>query len=109
VARRLSGGSLGGKWEFPGGKVEEGETDTEALVREFQEELAVPIEAGSLIGETEFVHDDTPFILRFYLVDLLSENFTLSAHSEWRWVSMDEMLALDFAESDRKLFPYLPH
>ncbi|MDR2700919.1 MAG: (deoxy)nucleoside triphosphate pyrophosphohydrolase [Spirochaetaceae bacterium] len=105
VARRLSGGSLGGKWEFPGGKVESGETDQEALIREFQEELAVPVEVGSFIGETEFIHGDTLFTLRFYRITLLSDDYTLTAHSEWRWVSMDEMIQLDFAESDRKLFP----
>jgi len=105
VARRLPGGDLGGKWEFPGGKVEEGEGDEEALIREFQEELSVAVEVQSFIGETDFVHGDTRFNLRFYRVKLLSENMILSAHSEWRWVSMEEITSLDFADSDRKLFP----
>jgi len=105
VARRLPGGDLGGKWEFPGGKVEEGEGDEEALIREFQEELAVAVEVQSFIGETNFVHGDIRFTLRFYWVTLLSENIVLSAHSECRWVSMEEIISLDFADSDRKLFP----
>ena len=105
VARRLPGGDLGGKWEFPGGKVEEGESDAEALIREFQEELAVAVEVESFIGETDFVHGDTRFTLRFYWVKLLSENIALTAHSEWCWLSMDEITRLDFADSDRKLFP----
>jgi len=107
VARRLPGGDLGGKWEFPGGKVEEGESDQEALIREFQEELNVMVEVQSFIGETDFVHGDTRFTLRFYWVKLLSENIVLSAHSQWRWVSMEEINRLDFADSDRKLFPLI--
>jgi len=107
VARRLPGGDLGGKWEFPGGKVEEGEGDQEALIREFQEELSAAVEVQSFIGETDFVHGDTRFNLRFYWVKLLSENIVLSAHSEWRWVSMDDIINLDFADSDSKLFPAL--
>jgi 8-oxo-dGTP diphosphatase len=50
IARRKPGGSLGGKWEFPGGKVEEGESAEQALVREYAEELSLPIRVGEEIG-----------------------------------------------------------
>ncbi|GHV86507.1 NUDIX hydrolase [Spirochaetia bacterium] len=105
IARRLSGGDLGGKWEFPGGKVREGETNEAALVREFAEEFAVPVESGAFIGETSFIHKDTEFTLRAYGVTFLSMDLTLSVHSEWRWAALEEIAALDFAASDRQLFP----
>jgi 8-oxo-dGTP diphosphatase len=105
IARRLAGGDLGGKWEFPGGKVHEGETDADALAREYKEELAVPIQCGDLIGEAEFDHGETRFILRAYRIKLLSTQFTLSVHSQWRWASVEELLALDFAGSDKLLLP----
>jgi 8-oxo-dGTP diphosphatase len=105
IARRLSGGDLGGKWEFPGGKVREGESDADALAREFKEELAVPVEAGAFIGEAEFDHGETHFTLRAYRIKLLSTDFTLLVHSCWRWASMEEIQALDFAGSDMLLFP----
>ena len=107
VARRLPGGDLGERWEFPGGKVREGESDGAALVREFQEEFAVPVEPGAFIGETSFVHHETVFTLRAYGVRFVSKDFTLRVHSEWRWVSPGELEALDFAPSDRALFPAL--
>jgi 8-oxo-dGTP diphosphatase len=105
IARRLPGGDLGGKWEFPGGKVREGETDAGALIREFKEELAVPVEPGTFIGEAEFDHGETHFTLHAYRIKLLSSQFTLNVHSEWRWASVEELQTLDFADSDKLLFP----
>jgi 8-oxo-dGTP diphosphatase len=96
---------MGGKWEFPGGKVRDGESDGEALIREFEEELGVPVEILSLAGEAEFVHKGTLFTLRAYFIKLLSEDITLSVHSRWTWASPEEIETLDFADSDRKLFP----
>ncbi|MDR2210442.1 MAG: NUDIX domain-containing protein [Spirochaetaceae bacterium] len=107
IARRLPGGDQGEKWEFPGGKVREGESDEDALIREFEEELAAPIRVLSYLGGGEFVHRDTRFTLRAYRVQLLCRSFTLSAHSQWRWASMAELETLDFADSDRLLFPAL--
>jgi 8-oxo-dGTP diphosphatase len=105
AARRLPGGAMGGRWEFPGGKVREGEGDAGALRREFMEELGVPAEAGALIGEDTFVHGDTEFTLRVYRVSLPSTDFTLTAHSEYRWAAPEELEGLDLADSDRLLLP----
>jgi 8-oxo-dGTP diphosphatase len=107
IARRLEGGDLGGKWEFPGGKVEEGESEEEALVREFDEEFSVPVRAGHLVGSGSFEHGGTTRVLKGYRVELLSRNFRLSEHSEWRWAALEEIERLDFAPSDRTLLPFL--
>lgn len=107
VARRVSGGSMGEKWEFPGGKVEEGESDERALEREYDEEFAVPARVGAKIAEAVFEHKGCPVLLSAYEVELLSKDFALSEHTEWRWATFAEIDALDFADSDRKLIPAL--
>jgi 8-oxo-dGTP diphosphatase len=77
----------------------------EALIREFQEEFSVPVRPLSFIGEAAFTHGETEFTLRGYGVELLSGDFTLLVHSAWRWAALEEIETLDFADSDRLLFP----
>ncbi|MDR2535505.1 MAG: NUDIX domain-containing protein [Treponema sp.] len=109
IARRIPGGALGEKWEFPGGKVEPDETDETALLREYQEELGVPISIGPFLGESSFEYQG-PHKVYAYRVYLKGADFKLADHTEWRWACLEEIKTLDFAESDRKLFPYLePH
>ncbi|MDR2246664.1 MAG: (deoxy)nucleoside triphosphate pyrophosphohydrolase [Treponema sp.] len=107
VARRIPGGDLGGKWEFPGGKVETGESDEEALVREFQEEFSVTVRPGSFLASASFEHHGKTRVLRAYQVYLESRDFALSEHTEWDWVSPEAIAGFDFADSDRKLLPEL--
>jgi 8-oxo-dGTP diphosphatase len=107
VARRLPSGDLGNKWEFPGGKVEEGETDGEALVREYGEEFGVEVIPGPLAASASFEHNGKTYSLNAYELKLQSLDFTLREHSAWRWADMAEIESLDFAESDRKLLPEL--
>jgi 8-oxo-dGTP diphosphatase len=107
IARRKSGGDLGGKWEFPGGKVEEGESDEAALKREYLEELGVPVETGPFLAEAAFEHRGRKFSLNAYRVFFKDTNFILQEHTEWRWASFGEIGELDFADSDRKLLSAL--
>lgn len=107
IARRIPGGDLGGKWEFPGGKVEEGESDGEALAREFLEEFAVPIETGSFLGNASFEHHGRLHTVNAYTISFKSYDFKLSFHTEWRWAALEEIEKLDFAGSDLSLLPSL--
>jgi 8-oxo-dGTP diphosphatase len=107
VARRIPGGDLGEKWEFPGGKVEEGESDQNALIREFREEFRVTVRVGCFVGSASFEHHGQNRVLRAYRVYPESRDFTLLEHTEWKWVSPQSIAALDFADSDRKLLPEL--
>jgi 8-oxo-dGTP diphosphatase len=108
TARRVSGGDLGGKWEFPGGKVEAGESGEEALIREFQEELGLTVKVGPLLGTTPFTHRGQNCVLKAYRVYLSpGDVITLSVHSEYRWVTAAELRELDFADSDLRLLPAL--
>jgi 8-oxo-dGTP diphosphatase len=107
IARRPPGGDLGEKWEFPGGKVEDGETEEEALIREYREELGVPIRSGPLLGSASFEHQGKTRTLRAYRVYFTSHNFTLAEHSQWDWVSPEILGGPDFAGSDALLIPCL--
>ena len=110
VARRSPGGDLGEKWEFPGGKVEGGETGEDAVRREFFEEFGLAVEAGAFIGVSSFEHGGIIFNLRAYRVFFdgnLLRTVKLKEHTEWRWASFEEIKTMDFAESDCSLFPAL--
>jgi 8-oxo-dGTP diphosphatase len=106
IAQRIPGGALGEKWEFPGGKVEAGETDQDALIREYDEELGVPVTIGPLLGTASFEHHGL-HTLYAYQVYFSVYNFKLSEHTQWRWASLEEIADLNFADSDKKLLPHL--
>jgi len=106
VARRERSGPLGGLWEFPGGKVEEGESEAEALEREFLEEFGAKAKAERRLGETTFMHKGKDRRLVAWLASLPEgERLELREHLECRWLAPAEISDLDLADSDRKLLP----
>jgi len=107
IARRKPGGSLGEKWEFPGGKVKELENDREALKREYLEEFGVTVEVGALLAGAEFSNNGKVFLLKAYRVFFGSLNFRMTDHTEWRWAAPDKIDAGSFVDSDWRLLPAL--
>ncbi|MDR2020682.1 MAG: (deoxy)nucleoside triphosphate pyrophosphohydrolase [Treponema sp.] len=107
IAQRKAGGDLGGKWEFPGGKVEQGESDEEALRREYLEEFGVLVQTGPFLGSASFEHHGRTHIVNAYRVRLPGGDLTLHEHIRWRWADLEEIKTLDFAGSDLKLLPAL--
>jgi 8-oxo-dGTP diphosphatase len=107
VARRKGEGELGGKWEFPGGKVERGESLPHALAREYREEFSVDIEILQEVCRTEFLHNGCPYELHAFLIRLRSEPEAYSEHDETKWATLEEIATMEFADSDRKVLPYL--
>jgi 8-oxo-dGTP diphosphatase len=111
IARRLPGGSLGDKWEFPGGKAEAGEEAEAALVREFREEFSLPVRVGEELGRSRFLHKGIERTLRAYRIyfdpDDPANPPVLTDHVEWRWAPLAEIEGLDFAPSDLSLLSAL--
>jgi 8-oxo-dGTP diphosphatase len=111
IAKRVSGGELGEKWEFPGGKVENEETDEAALIREYGEEFGVRIKAEGFLGSAEFEHKGKQCVVNAYRISFLSSDFILKKHTEWQWAYLDDIITINvaggFAESDAKLLPFL--
>lgn len=100
VQQRLPGGSRALLWEFPGGKVEAGETDEAALARECREELDVVLDVGRRLWEGRHTYPDLTVELVLYLARLVSgEPKPLGAHA-LEFLTPSEMTSLPFCEAD---------
>jgi 8-oxo-dGTP diphosphatase len=109
VAQRAAG-PYAGQWEFPGGKVEPGETDLEGLARECHEELGVEIEPAGFLGEVPLdgvVGGGPPgaSTLRVWWGRVRSGVVAAHEHAELRWVPAEELAGLDWIAADRPLLP----
>jgi len=95
------------KWEFPGGKLDAGETAEIALARELLEELALPVCVGEKIAETRHRYPDAPaeiFLETFLCVPAKNPDapdFLLNEHAEARWLALKNLSELDWAEADK--------
>lgn len=103
IAKRKAGGVVGGKWEFPGGKIEHNESPQECLKRELKEELAVDVEVGQLFEEHFHCYDNKRQKVSSYSVDCLCTDFNLSEHEEIRWIEASEMQNFQFTGNGRPL------
>ena len=101
IGQRREGDSNAGKWEFPGGKVEEGEEPRAALERELQEELGINVRVGALFGVTEFESDRARFHLELYECQYLSGKYQLLEHAALEWVTLAELAHFDMLSGDR--------
>lgn len=106
VGLRLPTGEMGNRWEFPGGKVDQGETPEIALKREFLEEMGVEVTIGECIATARFENKSGPVTLLAYDIQIPHDgDIKLTEHSEIRWVTLDEIESLSFVDSDRLLLP----
>ncbi|GKV56599.1 NUDIX hydrolase [Sporosarcina sp. NCCP-2222] len=99
-ARRSLQMPLPGYWEFPGGKVEPGESPQDAVIREIQEELACTIQVGAFVEDT--IHSYETFTIRLvtYFAQILAGAPAAQEHSELRWVPWQKLRSLDWAPAD---------
>ena len=88
------------KWEFPGGKVEIGETDEQTLKRELNEELEIEVDIIKLFYQVEHDYADFHLSMPVYLCKLKSKELKLMVHKQIKWLKPNEMLALDWAGAD---------
>lgn len=100
AARRGPSGALPNMWEFPGGKVEFGESPQEALAREIREELCVNITVGEKVLSTTHEYDFGIVTLTTFFCELSSGAPKITEHTALTWLSPDELSSVDWAPAD---------
>ena len=108
IAKRQMVGDMGGRWEFPGGKIEEGEDLQTAVVREMQEEFGVTVKVGRKITSGTFTHKGKPCTLDVLEVsfphDGIEKRFELTEHTDYIWEELNSIPQLNFVDSDLSIY-----
>lgn len=100
AAKRGPEMKMPGLWEFPGGKIELGESPEHALKRELHEELGFEAEIGTLLSHSMHSYDDIDVELSVYLVARASGDITATEHEQLRWLRFDELNSVEWAPAD---------
>lgn len=93
-------GDFKGGWEFPGGKIEEGETPQQALVREIMEELETEIVVGELIDTIEYDYPTFHLSMDCFWAEILSGDLVLKEHEAAKWLTKDELNSVEWLPAD---------
>ncbi|AZK48470.1 (deoxy)nucleoside triphosphate pyrophosphohydrolase [Paenibacillus lentus] len=101
IARRREGKSQAGLWEFPGGKIEAGESGEECLRRELMEEMNIEIEPYEYLGVNDHWYGEVHIRLLAWKAKYKAGEVILVDHDEYRWVEKGELNSFDFAEADK--------
>jgi 8-oxo-dGTP diphosphatase len=107
IAKRAQNKSQAGLWEFPGGKIEFGESSEECLIRELREELGIEVVVNHFIMENVHHYDKVSIKLQAFHCQYLSGEIELNAHDEVRWVQRHQLKDFIFAPADVPFITYL--
>ena len=102
-------GEFKGGWEFPGGKIEEGETPQQALVREIREELDTEIEVGELVYKVEYDYPKFHLSMDCFLCRIKSGKLVLKEHEDAKWLKRDELSSVEWLPADKGLVEKLSY
>ena len=111
IAKRQNKGDMGGRWEFPGGKIDGDEGYEAAIKREMKEEFGADVTVGQHITHGTFIHKCKgcecsldAFEVTF-AHDGIEKPFTLTEHTDYKWVDIEEIPSLNFVDSDLGIYP----
>lgn len=106
VAQRMPGGSHGGLWEFPGGKIEAGETPCQCLRREILEELSIPITIKDTLSPISHVYPDKTIVLHPFVCQYPGIPVSLNSHQQICWELPQRLYLLNWSQADVKVWQY---
>ncbi|TAL58485.1 MAG: 8-oxo-dGTP diphosphatase MutT [Legionella sp.] len=108
ITQRPYHASHGGRWEFPGGKLEENESAAEALLREVKEEVGLAIQQAQQLGQIKHQYPNkTVELFIFHVSEFSGEAACLEGQLNLKWLSFDELNSLDFPEANQAIFPMI--
>lgn len=102
-------GEFKGGWEFPGGKIESGETPEQALVREIREELDTEIAVGELLDTIEYDYSSFHLSMKCFWAEVVSGDLILKEHEAAKWLSKDELESVEWLPADVALIEKIKH
>ena len=104
IAQRNKEKYMGLKWEFPGGKVDPGETLIEALSREIHEELNINIRVHEKLAQEKYKDNEINIVLHYFLCSIIDGTIKLNEHEAMKWVEKKDFDKYDFVEGDGNIF-----
>lgn len=103
IAQRAENDPLAGCWEFPGGKIETGESPEQSLIREMQEEFCIDIEVKEFFGSSAFQYEKGTIRLLAYICSWTGGIIRSTVHHDYAWVEINKLNQYNFAPADRSL------
>ncbi len=107
LATRRAKGEFAGGWEFPGGKIELGETSEEAVVREIKEELDVEIKVTDYVYTVEYDYPQFHLTMPCFFAEVVSGDIKLLEHSQSKWLTKDALDTVEWLKADIELIKHL--
>ena len=107
IAKRGFNQSFPSKWEFPGGKVEKGESFQNALIREIKEELNVKINVLKKIASEKVEVKDVIISIHYYYAEIISGTVELMEHDDFKWIRKTRFKNFDFIIGDERILKFL--